>query len=141
MRNWLPLYTYQSYKRIRRTGLLRASPPIVLAAGFLALILLGTLLLALPIAGREPIGLFTAFFMATSAVTVTGLTAIDPATALSQFGQIVLICLVQLGGLGFVTFAVIAAITLGKRSEEHTSELQSLMRISYAVFCLQKKKK
>src|SRR3546814_1457816 len=120
MRNWLPLYTYQSYKRIRRTGLLRASPPIVLAAGFLALILLGTLLLALPIAGREPISLFTAFFMATSAVTVTGLTAIDPAVSFSLFGQIVLICLVQLGGLGFVTFAVVAAFTQIGRAHVRT---------------------
>lgn len=115
MRNWDPLYTLQSYRRIKRTGLLRASPPLVLAAGFLALILLGTILLSLPAASSHPISIFTAFFMATSAVTVTGLAVIDPATALSQFGQTVLITLVQLGGLGFVTFAVVAAITLGNK--------------------------
>lgn len=58
--------------------------------------------------------------MATSAVTVTGLAVVDPASQLSQFGQVVLILLVQLGGLGFVTFAVIAAITLGhKMSLKH----------------------
>lgn len=115
MRNWLPGYGYHSYAHIRRTGLLRASPPIVLAAGFIALILVGTLLLALPVSATQPVGLVTAFFMATSAVTVTGLAVVEPAIALSHFGQIVLIALVQLGGLGFVTFAVIAAITLGKR--------------------------
>ncbi|MFT0548181.1 TrkH family potassium uptake protein [Allopusillimonas ginsengisoli] len=117
MRNWLPLFSdYQSsYKRIRRTGQVRASPPIVLAAGFLALIALGTLLLSLPAAGTEPVSLLSAFFMATSAVTVTGLTVIDPAAQLSHFGQIVLILLVQAGGLGFVTFAVLAAVTLGKK--------------------------
>lgn len=115
MRNWLPLYSYQSYQRIKRTGLLRASPPVVLAIGFLALILIGTLLLSLPMASRQPISIFTAFFMATSAVTVTGLATIEPSVALSHFGQIVLIALVQLGGLGFVTFAVVAAITLGKK--------------------------
>ncbi|QAA93320.1 TrkH family potassium uptake protein [Pollutimonas thiosulfatoxidans] len=115
MRNWLPAYGYGSYTRFRRTGLLRASPPIVLAAGFVVLILIGTLLLALPVSGTRPIGLMAAFFMATSAVTVTGLAVIDPAVSLSPFGQIVLISLVQLGGLGFVTFAVIAAITLGKK--------------------------
>ncbi len=120
MRNWDPLYSLTSYRRVKRTGLLRASPPFVLAAGFLCLILLGTLLLSLPAASQHPISLFEAFFMATSAVTVTGLTVIDPATMLSQFGQIVLITLVQLGGLGFVTFAVIAAITLGnKMSLQH----------------------
>ncbi len=120
MRNWDPLYSLTTYRRVKRTGLLRASPPFVLAAGFLCLILLGTLLLSLPAASQHPISLFEAFFMATSAVTVTGLTVIDPATTLSQFGQIVLITLVQLGGLGFVTFAVISAITLGnKMSLQH----------------------
>ena len=58
--------------------------------------------------------------MATSAVTVTGLAVVDPASQLSHFGQVVLILLVQLGGLGFVTFAVISAITLGhKMSLKH----------------------
>ena len=115
MRNWDPLYSLRSYRRVKRTGLFRASPPIVLAAGFLCLILLGTLLLWLPMSSVGPISLFQAFFMATSAVTVTGLAVIEPAVALSQFGQVVLIVLVQLGGLGFVTFAVISAITLGHR--------------------------
>ncbi|AEC19760.1 K+ uptake system component [Pusillimonas sp. T7-7] len=115
MRNWLPLYGYHSYQHIKRTGLFRASPPVVLAAGFLALILIGTLLLSLPMASQHDISPFTAFFMATSAVTVTGLTNIEPSITLTHFGQIVLITLVQLGGLGFVTFAVVAAITLGKK--------------------------
>src|SRR5690606_26758737 len=77
--------------------------------------LIGTILLSLPMASRQPISPFTAFFMATSAVTVTGLATIEPSIVLSHFGQIVLIALVQLGGLGFVTFAVVAAITLGKK--------------------------
>ncbi|HUH60073.1 MAG TPA: potassium transporter TrkG [Candidimonas sp.] len=88
---------------------------MVLAAGFLALILVGALVLSLPAASQQPISIFTAFFMATSAVTVSGLTIIDPATVLTHFGQIVLIVLVQLGGLGFVTFAVVSAITIGHR--------------------------
>lgn len=117
MRHWLPSFgTYHSsYERIRRTGQLRASPPIVLAAGFLALIALGTVLLSLPAARIEPVSLLSAFFMATSAVTVTGLAVIDPGVQLTHFGQIVLILLVQAGGLGFVTFAVLAAVTLGKK--------------------------
>src|SRR5690606_12051666 len=115
MRNWLPLYGYHSYQHIKRTGLFRASPPVVLATGFLALILIGTVLLSLPVASHHDISPFTAFFMATSAVTVTGLSSIEPSIALTHFGQIVLISLVQLGGLGFVTFAVVAAITLGRK--------------------------
>jgi trk system potassium uptake protein TrkH len=115
MRNWLPSSYRLSYTRVKHTGTLGASPPVVLAAGFMALILLGTVLLWLPVSSTHPISLFTAFFMATSAVTITGLTVIDPGVSLSLFGQIVLIALVQLGGLGFVTFAVLSAITLGKK--------------------------
>ncbi|HWL30277.1 MAG TPA: potassium transporter TrkG [Burkholderiaceae bacterium] len=115
MRNWLPLQTYHSTRRIARTGMLRASPPVVLAAGFFLLILTGTVLLSLPVSTRVPVSLLSAFFMATSAVTVTGLAVIEPAYAFTRFGQVVLITLVQLGGLGFVTFAVVSAITLGKK--------------------------
>lgn len=115
MRNWLPSYLHTTQARIRRTGMLQASPPVVLAAGFLGLIIIGTLLLALPFSQAEPFSLFSAFFMATSAVTITGLAVIEPGLSLTTFGQIVLILLIQLGGLGFVTFAVISAITLGKR--------------------------
>lgn len=115
MRNWLPSAYQASYARVRRTGMLRASPPVVLAAGFMALILLGTVLLWLPVSVQHPISLFTAFFMATSAVTITGLAVIEPGVSLTLFGQTVLIILVQLGGLGFVTFAVLSAITLGKK--------------------------
>lgn len=115
MRNWLPLNGYQSYKQITKTGLLNASPPIVLAVIFLALILIGTILLSLPAATHHPITIFTALFTATSAVTVTGLTIADPGTTFTFFGQVVLLLLIQTGGLGFVTFAVVAALTLGKR--------------------------
>lgn len=97
------------------TSHLPASPPMVLALGFLGLIALGTLLLKTPLATRSPISWFEAFFTATSAVTVTGLTVIEPATVLSVWGQVLVTILVQIGGLGFVTFAVLAALTLGKR--------------------------
>lgn len=103
------------YKRFTRTGRFSASPPIVLGGGFLLLIFIGTVLLALPIATTRPIGLFSAFFMAASAVTVTGLTVVDPSTSFTWFGQVVLALLVQIGGLGFVTLAVVSMLALGKR--------------------------
>lgn len=91
------------------------SPPTLLAAGFLGLILVGTLLLALPFSGRSAsLGMFEALFTATAAVTITGLSIIEPGQ-LSFFGQAVIIVLAQIGGLGFVTFAVVSAITLGNR--------------------------
>lgn len=106
---------YQAYRRARRTGQLQASPPTILAGGFILLILLGTLLLSLPVAQKQPFSVFAALFTATSSVTVTGLTIIDPGRDLTHFGQAVMLLLIQIGGLGFVTFAVIAAMTLGKK--------------------------
>ena len=84
-------------------------PEQVLALGFLAAILIGALLLALPLsgAGGRSIGLFEGLFTATSCVCVTGLTVVDAGTQLSLFGQIVMLCLIQLGGLGFMAFATL----------------------------------
>ncbi|MCZ4330213.1 TrkH family potassium uptake protein [Castellaniella denitrificans] len=109
------IHPLRAYRQARHTGQLQASPPAVLAGSFLLLILAGTALLSLPIAQRQPFGIFEALFSATSAVTVTGLMIIDPATDLSFFGQAVLLALVQIGGIGFVTFAIIATLTLGRR--------------------------
>lgn len=115
MRNWLPNSLTRRLEVNPQTRTLSASPPLVLALGFMALIILGAILLSLPQAAEHRLGVFQALFMATSAVTVTGLAVIDPATDLTHFGQIVLALLVQVGGMGFVTFAVIAAITMHKR--------------------------
>ena len=103
------------WQRVNHGGNLGASPPTVLAGGFFILILLGTLLLALPVAAPGGgLTLFEAFFTAAASVTVTGLSIVE-FQSLSQFGQWVVILLVQVGGLGFVTFAVVSAITLGHR--------------------------
>lgn len=105
----------EAFQRISHGGNLGASPPTVLAAGFLGLIALGTILLSLPFAGaNRDLSLFEALFTATAAVTVTG-SSIVTAQELSLFGQWTSIILVQIGGLGFVTFAVVSAITLGHR--------------------------
>ena len=84
-------------------------PERVLAVGFLVLIGVGTALLALPAAtvSGQSIGLFDALFTATSAVCVTGLVAVDTGTVFSRLGQIVLLLLIQLGGLGFMIFATL----------------------------------
>lgn len=88
------------------------SPTQIILFGFIALILVGTLLLSLPIASAD--GSFTslknAMFTATSATCVTGLTVEDTGTHWSLFGQLVIICLIQIGGLGFMTMAVMMSI-------------------------------
>ena len=89
----------------------------IIIAGFLTVILIGTLLLALPASGKS--GRWTAFrdalFTATSAVCVTGLVVQDTATYWSAFGQIVILLLIQIGGLGIVSVAAFIARVSGRR--------------------------
>ena len=92
-------------------------PEGMLVFGFLAVILLGTVLLSLPVASRDhhSIGLFNGLFTATSAVCVTGLVAVDTGASFSTFGQVVLLILIQVGGLGFMVFATRVMVLLGRR--------------------------
>ena len=101
--------------RLRRARSLR--PPQAVLVGFLAAIAVGTLLLALPVAHAPGfrLGLSDALFMATSAVCVTGLVVVDPGTALSPFGQAVLLLLIKAGGLGVLSVGALVAFTLGRR--------------------------
>ncbi len=93
------------------------TPAQVLLIGYGVVILIGTLLLLLPAAslpGRS-ISAVDAVFMATSAVSVTGLVTKDLATDFSLFGQGVILLLIQIGGLGYMTSATVLALILGKR--------------------------
>jgi len=82
-----------------------------------ALILVGGLLLSLPVASQtgEALPFFDALFTATSAVTVTGLIVVDTGTFFSTFGQIVIITLAQIGGIGFIAVATFLTIWTGKK--------------------------
>lgn len=93
------------------------TPSRVIALGFLVIILLGGLLLSLPISSRD--GSFTPFIeslmTATSATCVTGLVAYDTYTHWSLFGQMVILVLIQVGGLGFVTIAILINMLRGSK--------------------------
>ncbi|WP_191600099.1 TrkH family potassium uptake protein [Marinomonas algicola] len=89
------------------------APPLILSGSFLLLILLGTLLLKLPIATHETITWIQSLFTATSAVTVTGLVVVDTGTQFTLFGQVIIALLIQCGGLGLMTFAIVTLIALG----------------------------
>ncbi|AWB46888.1 Trk family potassium uptake protein [Paenibacillus sp. CAA11] len=93
------------------------TPPKVLTSGFVLLIAVGTLLLSLPSAsaGPERIPLLDALFMSTSASCVTGLSVIDAGTQLSLMGQIVLLTLSQIGGIGFMTVGTLIALAFNRR--------------------------
>jgi trk system potassium uptake protein len=89
---------------------------VILAGSFAAVIGAGTLLLSLPLArGGEPVSLLDALFTATSAVCVTGLTVVDTGTRFSPAGQAIVLALIQVGGLGLMTFAVFVGVVLGRR--------------------------
>ncbi|WP_243139949.1 TrkH family potassium uptake protein [Romboutsia faecis] len=92
-------------------------PAKVMVIGFAAVVLFGAFLLNLPMATKsgESIGLLDALFTATSAVCVTGLVVVDTATYWSHFGQIVIITLIQIGGLGFMTIATMFALLTKKK--------------------------
>jgi len=92
-------------------------PTQVLVLGFLSLIAIGTILLNLPIASRsgESVGFVNALFTATSAVCVTGLVVVDTLTHWSTFGHIVILLLIQIGGLGFMTLGTLFAFIVGKK--------------------------
>ena len=84
----------------------------MIAFGFLAVILMGTLLLSLPIAARSGVRtpLIDCFFTATSATCVTGLTVLDTYMHWSSFGHVIILGLIQIGGLGFMTIITMFSI-------------------------------
>jgi len=89
------------------------NPPRLLLQAFIVLIGVGACLLKLHIATVAPISWMEAAFTATSAVTVTGLVVVDTGSQFTTFGQLVILSLIQLGGLGLMTFAVLTALALG----------------------------
>ncbi|GAB4420796.1 MAG: potassium transporter TrkG [Anaerolineales bacterium] len=93
----------------------RTPTPLRLALGLMIMIALGTLLFTLPgvtVSGRMPLN--EAFFTATSALTVTGLSVITPGSDLTLFGQIILLALIQIGGVGFMVVAVLIFRLIGR---------------------------
>lgn len=104
----------QMRNRLKRfTG----NPARIIVLSFALLVLLGTFMLMLPTSSRsgQPTGFMDALFTATSATCVTGLVVVDTAAHFSLAGQIVILLLIQLGGLGLVTFATFFNIAIRKR--------------------------
>lgn len=123
-------------------------PERVLALGFLAAIFIGGVLLSLPVSGAngQSAGILAGFFTATSAVCVTGLSIIDVGLQLSLFGQVVLLILIQVGGLGFMAFATLIMVALGRRvslkgrmllrDSMNQSSLSGMVRLSLRFFAM-----
>ncbi|MEK6630364.1 MAG: TrkH family potassium uptake protein [Acidobacteriota bacterium] len=97
------------------------SPAQLLSLHILGLLTVGGILLSLPAAAApgHRISILNAFFTSTSAVCVTGLIVIDPPKDLSTFGQIVLMLLIQAGGLGYMTISTLIMAAFGRRASMH----------------------
>ena len=97
---------------------IRLSPTQIIALVFAGLILLGAVLLSLPAASRSgsSCGFFPALFTSTSATCVTGLVLYDTWTQWSGFGQTVILCLIEIGGLGFMSAASMVVFLLRKKA-------------------------
>ncbi len=122
---------------------LRTSPNRIIALGFLGIIVAGALLLMLPFVNRTGQGLsfLDSLFTATSATCVTGLVVADTWTQFNLLGQIVLLALIQVGGLGYMTMVLMVSLLLGRKiglrqrsvmmesvSAEHLSDVIALLR-------------
>lgn len=89
----------------------------ILAIGFIIVILVGGMILSLPIssASGEPTSFLDAVFTATSATCVTGLVVVDTGTHWNMFGQTVIMILIEIGGLGFMSFAAFITVLMGRK--------------------------
>lgn len=120
---------------------------------FLSVVLVGSLLLMMPNATTEPISFVDALFTATSAVCVTGLIVVDTATRFTTFGQLIIIGLIQIGGLGILTFVTyfsyffkggvsyetqlsISEMTFSRRMGDMVSTLKSILYVTFGVEAL-----
>ncbi|MEX2104552.1 MAG: potassium transporter TrkG, partial [Bacilli bacterium] len=124
------------------------NPAQILVVGFIMMILIGSILLAMPFSTEtgEQISYIDALFTATSAVCVTGLAVVDTGSTFNLIGEIVLLVLIEIGGLGFMTFGVLFALLLGKRinlrqriliqeSIKHYS-LQGVVKLAQLIFLI-----
>ena len=130
----------RAWERVSRL-VKRLKPGQILTIGFFSVVMLGALLLTLPVAtiDRETLGFVDALFTATSAVCVTGLTVVNTGVTFSLFGQVVIILLIQVGGLGFMTMASLVFLAIGRRislrerliiqESFNTDSLQGLVRL------------
>jgi trk system potassium uptake protein TrkH len=95
--------------------MLLGTPEGLIVAGFGGLIVVGAILLSLPMSQKGNVGVLDALFTATSAACVTGLIVVDTGTDYTIFGQLVILVLIQMGGIGVMSFAALAFQVVRRR--------------------------
>ena len=126
---------------------LRFDPAQIIVLGFIAVILAGTFLLMLPISSvtRQPTGFIDSLFTATSATCVTGLTVVETGVHWSFFGKTVILLLIQTGGLGFMSIALLFSLIVRRRitprermvfaQSQSISDLSGIVKFVKFIFC------
>ncbi|HMQ50954.1 MAG TPA: potassium transporter TrkG [Anaerolineae bacterium] len=114
------MINYEQVRRYHLENRKRPSPSRssqILVIGFAAIILVGTVLLMLPVAsaGPEPVSWDVALFTSTSATTVTGLVVVNTHDTYSVFGEVVILILMQVGGVGFIVLSIVLFRLIGRR--------------------------
>lgn len=112
-----------SFAIINRT----VNPSLLFVLSFLFIIITGALLLMLPKATVSPIKFIDALFTSTSAVCVTGLIVVDTATQFTDLGKTIIIVLIQIGGIGVMTFTTFFAFLFMKSGFHHRVVLKELL--------------
>lgn len=129
----------------------KSSPTMLFAGSFVILIVIGTGLLLMPRCHYDDLTFLQALFTSTSALCVNGLSVIDVATGFTHFGQTIIIILVQVGGLGVMTFTCFFALSLSSKGSLHGSMVikdivsadnisdifQTLKHIMYVTFIIE----
>lgn len=87
----------------------------IILISLILVIIVGAILLSLPICNSKPMKKIDSIFMATSAVCVTGLITVVPIEQFTLVGQVILLSLIQIGGIGFMTLIAIVLIVIGKK--------------------------
>lgn len=123
-------------------GQLKNNPSLMFIFGFLSIILVGATLLNLPVSSADgkSIGFIDALFTAVSSTCVTGLVVVNTAEHWSVFGKVVIIVLIQIGGLGVMTMSALISFFLGKKislktrllimEERNSSALQGVVKLT-----------
>lgn len=126
----------------RKINEIKKNPYLVFFFSFAAIILIGAILLSLPFASQngESIGFINAVFTAASATCVTGLVVVNTAAYWTLFGKVVIMILIQIGGLGVMTMTAMISFFIGKRislktrvflmEERNVDELQGVVRLT-----------
>lgn len=126
----------------RKINDIKKNPYLVFFFGFAIIIFIGALLLTLPFASQngQSVGFINALFTATSATCVTGLVVVNTASHWTMFGKVVIIILIQIGGLGVMTMTAMISFFIGKRislktrvlimEERNVDELQGVVRLT-----------